>query len=311
MNWLTTFEEDMNAVFREAEAILARYPESFNQPALDYLDKFHVLKDDRSKNYICYLLPFWLQELTDVDLTNCRNIAVANVFGMLYYHLVDEVMDDPNAKVKRNLTLANFIHFEFVHIYNTYFPASSPFWTYFRKYTAEWAEAVTKENQRDFFQENRVQIAHKASPVKLTIIATLMLAHQEDLIPSLEHAVDTVLITIQMLDDWKDWEKDLEEGSYNSLISTVQLELNIPTNRRPTADEINRGIYVEDVLLRFAEKGNKNHVDLDYIKSSIPHLYHFHESLRLNLEESAQQIQTERNLLKQGGLHFLLSKIKK
>ena len=310
MKWLSNFEGDLEQAFTKAENILAELPDTFNPPALAYLDKFHVLKDGRSKNYICYLLPFWLRENMKLPVTDIQNFAVANIFGMMYYHWMDEMMDEPDAKSTQQLPLANLIHFEFMSIYSGYFPAESPFWNYFKKYVTEWAEAVTHEQHRDYFQEESNAIAHKASLVKLSIVSSMLLANDDnkDLINQLEDAVDTVLFTLQMVDDWQDWEKDLLEGSYNCLISMVQSQLHIPRDRRPTHEEIKQTLYASDLMLNYAKRAQINHETLHAIEPIAPYLYQFHEFLCDNVKQAAGQIEEDRQLLQQGGLAYWLSK---
>lgn len=306
LKWLTNFEENLELVFSRAESILATFPDLFRNPALLYLDKFHPLKENRSKNYICYLLPFWLNEEIPIGLTEVQRITTANIMGMLYYHLIDEAMDNPAQVSKQQLPLAQLIHSELIRSYGSLFPASSPFWTYYDKYINEWAHAVTYENEQDFFHENPVRIGHKAAPVKLSIVAVMLLSGRESLISQLEEAVDLVLITLQLLDDWQDWEKDLSEGSYNCLVSLIQAELNLQ-ERRPTVEEMKQSIYVEGCLLRYSKKANANHHTLFNISSSFPLLYEFHAYLCNQLEEGAQRIEKDRNTLQRGGLEYLLS----
>lgn len=308
MNWLTRFEPDLGAAFEEAEHLLSEMPEDFRDSAINYLNRFRILKKAGSTNYICYLLAYWLQETTKAKPEDSRRFTVAMIFVMMYYHLIDEVMDDPEAADKRKLPLANLLQLEFWKIYSSYFPATSPFWDSYRKYTAEWAKAVALENQSDFFQEDPVQIAHKASPVKLTVAGMLMLNGQEHQLAGFEQAVDHTLVTLQMLDDWEDWEKDLHEGSYNALISEVQRVLQIPRDRRPNPEEIKHALFVRDILFTYAERTDHNAAVLDQTAAELTHLKEFHEYLRESLQQGAQSLKKERELLSQGGLLYWLSK---
>lgn len=308
MLWLSNYEEDLQQAFAEADKLLSALPPSFSQPARDFLDKFHVMKEHRSKNYICYLLPFWLQEKSGVSSADCRKIAIANIFGMLYYHLVDDLMDNPDARFKHQLPLADLIHFEFMSIYREYFPIGSPFWSYFRKYVGEWADAVTHENSNNFFLEHPVRVAHKAAPVKLSVAAICLLSSQMSQISLLEDSVDTVLITLQMLDDWMDWEKDLKEGSYNCLIALIQSKMGFPEHQRLTAEEIRHAIYTEGILLDYAQQAEAHHQSLLTVQSNARHLYDFHEFLYQNVQQGANQIETDRKILEKGGLEYWLSK---
>lgn len=308
MKWLSPYEQELDLAFTEAETILATFPESFRVPALEYLDKFHVLKEKRSKNYICYLLPFWLQEHVGLSPADVRRFTVANIFGMMYYHLIDACMDEPETVIIRQLPLAEFIHLEFIRIYSGYFPGETVFWNYFKQYVSEWAEAVSGERTSDYYHDDPVRMGHKAAPVKLTIAGSLLLANREAEIPRLEQAVDTVLVTLQLLDDWQDWEKDLHEGSYNALVSIVQAELKIPYERRPAPEEIRQAITVHNVLATLAQHADCNHESLIDLKDLVPGLYDFHESLLENLRAGAREIDTERTLLQGGGLEYWLSK---
>nr|WP_019635992.1 hypothetical protein [Paenibacillus fonticola] len=307
MQWLSNYEDDLQQAFAEADKCLSAFPPSFRQPAQDFLDHFHVMKENRAKNYICYLLPFWLQESSGLSAYHCRRIAAANIFGMMHYHLIDDLMDNPEAKVKLQLPLADLIHFEFLNIYREYFPASSPFWLYFKKYVAEWANAVTHENSSDFFLESPVRVAHKASPVKLSVTSICLLTNQDQMITLLEDSVDTVLITLQMLDDWMDWEKDLKEGSYNCLVSLIHAKQQLPDHRRPTPDEIRQAIFTQGILLEYAEIAKAHHDLLANVRPYAPHLYDFHEYLLQNVQQAADQIEQQKNFLEKGGLEHWLA----
>lgn len=310
MIWLSKYEEELELVFDQAAQILSTLPPSFNNQALDYLDKFHALKQKRSKNYICYLLPYWLKNYFNVDTIITRDFAVANIFGMLYYHLIDEIMDQPMQPSKHQLPLADLIYLEFHNIYSKYFPFHSPFWSYSKQYIVEWAEAVTEENEHDYFQTDPILLAHKASPLKVAIVGSLFITQCKDnaLIFQLEDAVDLVLVTLQMLDDYEDWEKDLQEGSYNCLLSMIQTKLSIPLNRRPSIEEVKHALYVQDILVEYAETATRHHKQITTIQQYVPDLILFHKFLYENLIEAGSQIAKDRLLLQSGGLSYLIAK---
>jgi hypothetical protein len=310
MIWLSNYDQELELAFDQAAQILSTLPPSFNKQALEYLDKFHALKQKRSKNYICYLLPYWLQNHFNVKPSVARNFAVANIFGMLYYHLIDEIMDQPIKPSKYQLPLADLIYLEFHNIYSKYFPYHSPFWSYYKQYIVEWAEAVTEEDDHDYFQTDPILIAHKASPLKVAIVGSLLVTQYTNsaLIVQLEDAVDLVLLTLQMLDDYEDWEKDLKEGSYNCLISMIQSELQIPHNRRPNVEEIKHAIYVQDILVKYAEIAVNHHKQVTTIQHYAPDLVLFHNFLYKNLIEAGSQIAKDRLLLQSGGLSYWIAK---
>ncbi|MEF2967617.1 hypothetical protein V3851_17450 [Paenibacillus sp. M1] len=309
MQWLTAYEQQLQLAFDDAQAVLSGFPEPFRSQALVYLDGFNILNKKHSQNYICYLLPFWLERTAGHRAGDSRRLAVANILGMMYYHLIDACMDEPEPTATRRLPLAEMIHLEFLRYYTGIFPGDSSFWAYYGKYVSEWAEAVSQEAGSDYLHDNPVLMGRKAAPVKLSVAGSMLRAEGgETHISRLEQAVDTVLVTLQLLDDWEDWEKDLQEGSYNSLISKVRREAGIPADHRPTPDEIRQGIYTYGVLSRLSELSNRNHESLHDLKQSVPDLYEFHEFLRSNLEEGAMEIERERMMLTRGGLEYWLSK---
>lgn len=64
MEWYFAYKDELEKVFRQAEERTSTFPAPFQQEGLDYLARFNPLREDSTRNYICYLLPFWLQELT-------------------------------------------------------------------------------------------------------------------------------------------------------------------------------------------------------------------------------------------------------
>jgi hypothetical protein len=199
---------------------------------------------------------------------------------------------------------------EFHNIYSKYFSYHSPFWSYYKQYIVEWAEAVTEEDDHDYFQTDPILIAHKASPLKVAIVGALLVTQctNSALIVQLEDAVDLVLLTLQMLDDYEDWEKDLKEGSYNCLLSIIQAELRIPRNRRPNVEEIKHAIYVQDILIKYAEIAVNHHKQITTIQHYAPDLVLFHNFLSENLIEAGSQIAKDRLLLQNGGLSYWIAK---
>ncbi|MNJ45698.1 hypothetical protein D3C77_408050 [compost metagenome] len=111
-----------------------------------------------------------------------------------------------------------------------------------------------------------------------------------------------------MLDDYQDWEKDLNEGSYNCLLSMVQNELHIPMNRRPTIEEVKHSLFVQDVLVRYADIAIHNQTGVSTVEPYAPDLVLFHNFLCENLVGAASQITEDRALLQGGGLSYWIAK---
>ncbi|MNX96847.1 hypothetical protein D3C86_1291880 [compost metagenome] len=272
------------------------------------LDEAHALKEDNPNNYISFLLPLWLRNCSQLSVQDSRRLSLANIFGMMYFQTIDYVMDSPGEIAPELLPLANLLQLEFINIYSSYFPAESPFWDYYRTYLKQWADAVTHENQENYYLDNPVRMAHKAAPIKLSVAGSLILSDQIPLIPRLEDATDYALITLQMLDDVMDWKKDMEEANYNSLVAFVRAELKIPADQVISEEQIEQAIYIDDCLIRYSEQALTNHLQVQAVYELAPHLRDFSHHLLEELLGVTKNIEKDRTMLQTGGLNYWLSK---
>lgn len=311
MEWFDEYMEDVEAIFAEAARLVSSFPAPLVEMGLRYLEKSNPLLTE-STNYICYLLPFWLQEATGAERKGCLRLGLAGVFMMLHYCLLDDVMDSPEQRGwHKTLALGHLCYIEYEKVYRELFPAFSPFWHAFNQYSAEWAEAVSMELEHDFFLNDRIKVAHKASPVKLSAVGSAYLGGTDHLLPAITAAVDTVLVTLQMSDDAEDWEKDLREGSYNCLLSWIRSMSNRPSGASPTPDEVRQAITVSDALQGYAAIAAENHARLQRLSISSPHLLAFHQAMADSLKQEADYIYEERNKLMSGGFSYILSNLAK
>ncbi|WP_159881763.1 hypothetical protein [Paenibacillus puerhi] len=308
MEWFEDFHEEMIAVFTEAETMVARFPQPYNAMGQHYLDKFTVLKEASSKNYICYLLPFWLSDLTGLSPAFNRRLSLGSVFGMLYYFILDDLMDSPRPDCRDKLPLAHFFHYEFLTVFRELFPdAGSPLWLHYRDYDAQWAEAMSRETDHAYMQARPLTLAHKAAPVKLTASAALLLADRADLREVVNSCIDEVLVLLQLADDWSDWEEDLQEGSYNSLIA---LAADSPGEERGelSRERIRKLIYDRDLPQRYVHLARSRYQQAIPLLAELPYLQHFSRFLLDGLARDAAHIQEEQKKMESGGLFYYLSK---
>lgn len=86
MDWLNDYEDELRLVFQESRRIISEFPEPLNQQGMSYLEHFNVFNAESHKNYICYILPFWLQrdaESLQRLLARCR---WATSFYVVFLH---------------------------------------------------------------------------------------------------------------------------------------------------------------------------------------------------------------------------------
>ncbi|BFH11960.1 methionine synthase I [Paenibacillus melissococcoides] len=311
MEWFDDYKEDLEAIFAEAARLISSFPAPLQEMGLHYLEKSNPLLTE-STNYICYLLPFWLQEATGAKRCDSRRLGMAGVFMMLHYCLLDDVMDSPRqGSWHKTLALGHLCYIEYEKVYRELFPAFSPFWYAFSRCSAEWAEAVSMELEHDFFLNERIRVAHKASPVKLSAVGAAYLGGTDHLLPAITAAVETVLVTLQMSDDAEDWEKDLREGSYNCLLSWIRSMTNRPLGAPLTPDEVRQAITVSDALQGYAAIAAENHARLQRLPVASPNLLAFHQAMADSLRQEAENIYEERNKLMAGGFSYILSNLAK
>lgn len=307
MHWYEPFQSEIEQVFYEADCIIGAFPAPLNAAGLRYLEKFNPGNDRSTNNYICYCLPYWMQDMTGLTTTQCRRLALAGVFVMLYYFIQDDVMDNDCDNPSEQLSLGNLCYIELLDIYRQLFPPQSPFWDSFRQYTLEWVHGVTSERVQDVFMTDRLKVAHKAAPVKLASSGALYLTDMEDRLPQVSEIVDTVLVCLQMNDDWADWQTDLQDGSYNCLLAWIRSIHRIPTNEPLPEQLVRHAITVSDVLYSFGQEALKLQAKLDAMPEAAPHLVEFNRSLASILVEEADHIRQQREALMMGGLSYWLS----
>lgn len=307
MHWLSAHKDNMDEVFTEAETLIRSFSEPLNHHGLAYFAKFDLRQQESTKNYICYLLPYWMQEITLLPDESVKKLSLANVFVMLYYFVVDDIMDAAKGEHKDKLPLANLFQMQFQHIYRALFPPQSPFWHYYETYVLEWADAVAGELDGNYFHTDQRKVAWKASPVKNASTGALLLAGRAELIPVVTGAVEQVLVTLQMLDDWADWKEDLDEGSYNCLLAFLRGNERHVESDSLTSEWVKQQLYVSDGLEGYSEVAVRHHERLVALGISMKELSEFHYSLVDSLRMSAKEIKEKRNHLLSGGLYYFLS----
>ena len=107
-----------------------------------------------------------------------------------------------------------------------------------RRISLEWSEVSRMSSNPITSIMTSCKVAKKASPVKNASTGALLLSNQAHLIPVVTAAVEQTLITLQMLDDWADWEEDLEEGFYNCLLASLRKHLQLSTDSAVTPEMV-------------------------------------------------------------------------
>jgi len=309
MEWFQKYKQQLHTVYTAAEEAIARFPAPLCELGLKYSHQFNPVDHENGKDYICTLLPYWIKEEAGISDEQCNSLALANVFGMLYFFIQDDVMDGtPEPGWKNKLALSSLLQNEMLRVLRGLFPSDSPFWSYYSRYVTEWADCVVNENKDNYFITQPLRTAGKAGPVKIASTGALLLSGKESRVPLIEEVVDIVLMSLQMSDDWADWKEDLQDGSYNGLLAMLRAEREADNiTELLSAEQVETEIYVKGCLNRFVSAAKQNDKRLRSMQLSATELYHFHSFIVWHLSSAAERIDTNRDLLLKGGLNYFLA----
>ncbi|WP_338552983.1 hypothetical protein [Paenibacillus sp. KS-LC4] len=305
MTFITHFEGRLQAVFSKAEQLTAKFPEPLNQKGQAYIRHINPLHRSGSQNYLGYLLPYWMTEMADVTEEQCEQLALANLFGMLHFFIVDEVMDKGSAESRQKLALGHLFYTQMYGVLHRLHPTDSKFWEYYDRYMADWSLGVTEESESDYFNTDPLRTALKSSLVKIASTGALLLSDKHAFIPAVEQAVDYVLVALQMADDWTDWEADLADGSYNGLLALFKNRW--PEHSPIIVSKVRKAIYVQGLLTDYVELARQFQQAHQQLGLKAGYLLAFHASITDSLANDAQAIELNRKKQMEGGLFQTLA----
>jgi len=314
MNWNDKYGSEIELIFSDATVEASSFPAPLNEMALALIARCNPLQSNQGTNYISFLLPFWLQEHTASSKVLCRDLAVGNVFAMLHFFLLDDVMDAgaglTKAEVRDTLVLGQLFLGLFQKKYSRHFSAESPLWTYYRRYMEDWALAVSQEGKHPADPLDPGQLARKSAPVKLCAAGMLLMSGREEQLTPLEEVIDLVLATLQLSDDWADWCDDLaEEANCNAFLTLVRQRLLLPLDRLMDEEKVRQAIYRGGCLDRLADIAVDYGLRLKRIPNAPAILIRFQQTLTEGIREdalAAEEMTTR--LAIEGGISHLFMK---
>jgi len=307
-------------IYETAKRQISAFPAPLDSFGLRYAELFNPVAHEEGRDYICTLLPFWLREETGITEAQCAELALANIYGMLYYFIQDDLMDGKVASEgqKEPFALGHLLYHNMLRCFRRLFRSESMFWDFFDKYAKQWADSVINEASGNYFITDRLQTSGKAAPLKITVVGACLLGGCPERISGLEHAVDITLTTLQMLDDWNDWREDLDEGNYNGLLALISAQYcSQPAEketqgassawRPPSLKEAEAAIFIKGCMSRFAEYGEQHHELLISIPKTPCELIAFHLYMSDTLRAIAEELLSRKVLALGGGINRLFA----
>ena len=195
-------------------------------------------------------LPGWLGDALHLPAGPTADLTLANVVGLAYVRLRDDLMDGeiPEGDRRTALMLATALYRTWLLAYTDMFASGSPFWAFFEQYMAQWAGATLHDDPsaaRRFSEYDDLDLRRlgaRGAPLKICAAGACLLAGRGERIPQLEAALDHLLIGAVLLDHARDWADDLAVGRYNALVAhaspLAQAAEHAEANRRAVLQEL-------------------------------------------------------------------------
>lgn len=316
MDPLHDFDQDLRWVFDACEHQIKTYSATFQEPAFQYLNGYNVFREGFQKNYICYLLPFWLGRAWAVERDICRKISLASLYKYFYFLIQDAVMDTLPGEYKADLLpLGNLFYLDFIGIYRDLLPDEPYFWQSMMKYVRQWAYSTLWEREEHWTRRrlvteaDLVTVAHKAAPLKIINAAMGMISGKREAIEPLDEMVDNVVITFQLLDDWADWREDFRCGNCTYLLSRVIQYHHLNDFSELNETLIRKTLYYSNILPEMFELAKQKHAWMaQKTETSIPYLMVFHENLLHIFSQRLERLQNRKKAMMAGGFGQWLEK---
>ncbi|OXM14468.1 hypothetical protein [Paenibacillus herberti] len=317
MKWsLVDAKREAGVIFAEARDGTAQCPEPLRDMLQKLIDRCDPSVREGGSNYMTYLLPIWVGEEAGIPASLSRDFAVGSVYMMLHYFLLDDVMDGEEMDFgpKASLAAGQLLHTMFVERYGRHFNGSAGLWNYYYSYTEQWSTAVSQEGIRQAEPRNAIGLALKSAPVKIGAAAAWLAAGKPERIPVAEQAVELALASLQLADDWADWQEDLTAGEErsNAFLTLARRALDLPEEQQLTEKLVRRAIFHYDALDKLTVLIHDHRCSLSGLGEAPPGLVGFQQAVLEGVEADVQSIrQTASNLAAQGGFsHFVSNSLK-
>ena len=190
MKFFYDFYDDLKEVFERCNKIISKYPEGLKDAGIKNLSKYNVFEENASKNYICYLLSFWVNHQCGLKKEICIEITAANIFMMLFAFIQDDIIDREieDKDISKMIVLGNLYFSEFMSIYRKVFKNHEKIWDYYDFYMKKWSKSIVDEqiniNKKIPLQKDKMVslISAKAELIKIAVVGICILAKREELL---------------------------------------------------------------------------------------------------------------------------------
>lgn len=173
-------------------------------------------------------LPWWLGEALGLTTGQARSLVLANVFGLTYIRLQDDLVDGVVASASQVSArlLGTALLRTWLELNMDLCAAAPAFWRSFDSYLQQWLAATWLSHQPvpRFSIADRADLlvlAQRGAPLKSCAAAACVLADRRDRLAQLETLLDDLLIAAVLLDHAQDWAEDVAAGRWNAFVAQI------------------------------------------------------------------------------------------
>jgi hypothetical protein len=194
-------------------------------------------------------LPWWLGQDFALDWRDVQALTLCNLLGLGYVRLHDAILDEPAtaAERRRRRSLADALRDQAFRRLHDLFGEHVAFQEWMDTALRQWQQALTEGEQAparrfaDWTGADLSLLAWRGAPIKITAVGACLLAGADNSIPTLDAALDHMLIAQVLMDHLDDWPADLEHARFNAFVAFTsdlsQTTSNREANRRRVLDE--------------------------------------------------------------------------
>jgi hypothetical protein len=230
------FRNEVKRLERRHERELASFPRQIDVIARHYLKKRLLILNHKDMEFDGRLgrpipyLAFWFADAFGLkDKETIRRLAASLMYISLWVSIRDDLQDGRAAIDDKALCehayvcLANIYYSKYVDIFREIFPAESRFWYILTNCLDKWWQydswsfLFTYENNTDPLSQKFLRKASSYLPAIMlpTVAAIALLTRNQMKIPLLAEFLKHYWMGWKIVDDIRDWQKDLKLPKYN------------------------------------------------------------------------------------------------
>jgi hypothetical protein len=234
MNIYSDFSKNIFRIREMAYNEIRNYRHPLRKLALQFISSHKLLDEDLSPKGIVFYLPLWLGTQFKIDSNSIEQLSLANFFVALSVDIKDEVKDKLVNDYKLVL-LSDRLLISAVEIFRVTMGENKSFWTYFNDCLDQNINIRINENEitavetpinkpidSKRFLSKYYSVCEGGAFLRPAAIACAILARKENQIQHLSNAIDLYHIGLKIIDDYLDWEEDLEYDSQSLFLNCVR-----------------------------------------------------------------------------------------